>query len=161
MRQHPALWEGKGAGKGSLVCLSDKSLSVYLNPQCFFICLFKSFPAKKEQKEGGKPPPSVTPPHQDGAGALQGQEQDPGPEHPAPLPSAEPALTRAAGRVVGMPGAPLLPQGHHEELVLPSTTRWSCRCCAVPFCPLCQPPALWERLLPPEGGAGGLQVPIK
>lgn len=119
-RQHPALWEGKGAGKGSLVCLSDKSLSVYLNPQCFFICLFKSFPAKKEQKEGGKPPPSVTPPHQDGAGALQGKEQDPGPEHPAPLPSAEPApcsrtCSRDARSPPPAPGPPrrTCPPFHH------------------------------------------------
>lgn len=67
---------GKGAGKGS-ACLSDKSWSVYLNPQCFFICLFKSFPAKKEQKEGGKLPLWATPPRRDGPGALQG------PEHPA------------------------------------------------------------------------------
>lgn len=53
---------GREEGRpGSLVCLSDKSWSVYLNPQCFFICLFKSFPAKKEQKEGGKLPPWATP----------------------------------------------------------------------------------------------------
>lgn len=75
---------GKGAGNSS-VCLSDKSSAVYLNPQCFFICLFKSFPAKKEQKEEGKLPLLATLPQLGWAWGTSQARAGLGPGHPALL----------------------------------------------------------------------------
>lgn len=103
----------EGGRPGSLVCLSDKSSSVYLNPQCFFICLFKSFPAKKEQKEGGKLPPWATPQPGWGWGTL-GTGGAAVAEHPTARGHGPAPICRAPTG-----GTPRAPSCHQEELVLP------------------------------------------